>query len=151
MQFTQARSQLSQLYSRIKDGGVEVIERNQERDVVLANAGEYRRLLEAQAPFNVEIHPGDESVAAWIRALPVHAEGDTIDEALNNLAQALIDYASTWEKHLRGAPNHVHNVTHVRRVQLAGNRDAVREMLEADAAREAAAYTADGTPAAIPA
>lgn len=151
MQFTQARSQLSQLYSRIKDGGVEVLERNQERDVVLANAGEYRRLLEAQAPFHVEIHPGDESVAAWIRSFPVHAEGDSIDEALSNLARALIDYASTWEKHLRGAPNHAQNVAHVRRVQLAGTQAAVREMLEADAGRDAAEYTVEGTAAAVPA
>jgi hypothetical protein len=130
---------------------VEVIERNHERDVVLANASEYRRFLEAQAPFHVEIHPGEESVAAWIRGLPVHAEGDSVDEAIGELAQALVDYASTWEKHLRTAPNHRDNVGYVRRVQLEGSVGAVREMLESDAAKEAAEYANEGTAKPIPA
>ena len=145
MKFTEARSQLSQLYSRLKNGGVVVIERNHQRDVVLANAAEYGRLLEAQAPFHVEIHAGGESVAAWIRGLPVHAEGDTIDAAVEGLAAALVDYASTWEKHLHSAPNHRDNVGYVRRVQLAGSVAAVREMLEKDAAKEAAEYAIEGT------
>lgn len=150
VKLTEARSQLSQLYSRIRNGGVEVIERNRERDVVLANAAEYRHLLESQAPLHVEVHPGEQSVAAWIRGLPVHAEGHTLDEALDELAVALVDYASTWEKHLRTTPNHSLNVGYVRRVQLAGSLGAVREMLESDAARQAAEYATEGPPAPVP-
>lgn len=141
MKFTEARSQLSRLYSRIREeGGVELIERNQERDVALVNAAEYGHLLEERAPFRIEMSFQEGSVACWILGLPVHAEGDTLEEALQELAVALIDYASTWEKYLRHAPNHSQNVGYVRRVQLAGSVDVVREMLEADAAKEAKGY-----------
>lgn len=127
MKFTEARSQLSQLYSRISEGGVEVI----------ANASEYRQLLERQNPFRIEIRFGERSVAAWIKGLPVHAEGETVEEVLDGLAAALVDYASTWEKHLQHAPNHKENIGYVRRVQLAGSTSAVRQMLARDATRGA--------------
>ncbi len=149
MKFTEARSQLSQLYSRISGGGVEVIERNQERDVVIANASEYRQLLERQAPFRIEVRFGARSVAAWIKGLPVHAEGETVEEALDELALALVDYASTWEKHLRHAPNHEENIGYVRRVQFAGSTSAVRQMLARDATKEAEEYSAESAQAPV--
>ncbi len=150
MKFTEARSQLSRLYSRLREeGGVELIERNQERDVAIVNASEYVHLLERQAPFRIEISFGEGNVAVWLKNLPVHAEGDSLDDALQGLAVALIDYASTWEKHLRHAPNHAQNLGYVRRVQLAGSAEAVRHMLEEDAGKQAEEYAGDraGAPA----
>lgn len=100
-----------------------------ETDATIADSSTCRRILEQQAPFQIEIRFTPLGIAAWIKNLPVHAEGETVDEALNELAVALMDYASTWEKHLRHAPNHKDNVGYVRRVQLAGSVSAVRQML----------------------
>jgi hypothetical protein len=149
MKFTEARSQLSRLYSRISEGGVEVIERNQECDVVIANASEYRQLLERQAPFRIEVRFGAKSVAAWIKGLPVHAEGETVEAAIDELAVALVDYASAWEKHLQHAPNHRENIGYVRRTQIAGSTAAVRQMLALDAAKEAEEYNGNSAPAPV--
>jgi hypothetical protein len=142
MKFTEARSRFSHLYSRVREGGVEVIERNQGRDVALVNAREYGELLREKAPFRVEVRFGDGYVAMWIKGLPVHAEEPTIGEALDELTSALIDYAATWEKNLRHAPNHAGNRDFVRRVQFAGSQEAIRAMLEQDAAREEVEYSA---------
>lgn len=145
MQVTDARKQMSALYSKLSQGGFEVIERNRQRDVVAVNAHEYHDLLKEHARFSVEVRFSEDSVAAWIRDLPVHGEGDDLESALDELAGALIDYADVWEKMLRYASNHAGNRDYVRRVELAGSRDQVRAMVEADATEEAEAYeTASG-------
>jgi hypothetical protein len=141
MKFTEARSRFTHLYSRVREGGVEVIERNHERDVALVNAREYGELLRDKAPFRVEVRFGDGYVAVWTKGLPVHAEQPTIGAALDELASALTDYAATWEKSLRHAPNHAGNRDLVRRVQFAGSQEAVRAMLEQDAVREEGEYS----------
>lgn len=148
MQVTQARKQLSSLYSRLSRGGIEVIERNRERDVVAVNASEYQQLLEDSARFHVEIQFGQGSVAVWMRDLPVHAEGVTLEEALDALAAALVDYASAWNRYLGQFPNHAAYRSLVRRVELAGTKEAVRRLVEADAAREQESYeSAESAPA----
>lgn len=151
MQVTNARKEISGLYSRLSQGGFEVIERNRQRDVVAVNAREYHDLLKERAHFAVEARFSDESVAVWIRDLPVHGEGDDLESALDELAGALIAYADVWEKMLRYASNHVGNRNYVRRVELAGSRDQVRAMLEADAAEEAEAYATAAGAVASPA
>ena len=38
--------------------------------------------------------------------LPIAADGETFDEALDEMVSALREYAEEWADHLRHAPNH---------------------------------------------
>lgn len=69
-------------------------------------------------------------VAMWVEGLPVHAEADAYDVAEEELLDALVDYAESWSRELRHAPNHAANEGYVRRVLMyAGDREELRRVV----------------------
>ena len=47
--------------------------------------------------------------SVFIPGLPVAADGPTFDEAIEEMVQALRDYADDWQDRLLNAPNHRDN------------------------------------------
>jgi hypothetical protein len=72
----------------------------------------------------------------YLCELDVHGAGATLHEALEDLAEAMLEYADDWVDHLRHAPNHQHRAGYVHRIELAGDTQGVVAMLTADADAE---------------
>lgn len=134
--FSVARKDLSSLYDRVEQGALAVVARRGSRPVAIVDAEEQAGLLAANFPFSVEVRVRKDYVAMWVEDLPVHAQAADLDSAATELAEELVAYAEEWERELRHAPNHKVNWGYVRRVELAGNVEAVRQMLIADSEAE---------------
>jgi hypothetical protein len=68
---------------------------------------------------------------AWVIVIPdspFAAEGQTLDDSLDDLIENLRDYASEWPQQFASAPNHAGNWALVQLVNLSTN-EALREWL----------------------
>lgn len=127
--FSVARREFSSLYDRVEQGAMAIVRRRGSKPIAIVDAAEQTRLLARSFPFSVQVRVGRDYVALWVDDLPVHAHADNLEAATDELVQELIQYAEDWEEQLRFAPNHGDAWGFVRRIQLAGNAEAIREML----------------------
>lgn len=103
--FDEARAHLKDLLDAAAVGRAAVIERSSrttafvDRDLLVE---QLRRLLAADFQLAAD---GDRWLAA-VAGTPVAGEGDTADESVDDLIDALRDYAEDWGERLRHAPNH---------------------------------------------
>lgn len=70
--------------------------------------------------------------------LPVHGDGETFDEAIDDALAALREYAEDWNTRLRLAPNHAQNHALVELVELSDD-DQLRDWLVGGGSVEATA------------
>ncbi len=131
--FSAARKDFSSLYDRVEKGQTVVVERRGSPPLAVVDAQEQAALLAQACPFSVQVRVGKDFVAMWVEGLPLHAQAKDLDSATTELAQELVDYAEDWVRELRHAPNHRKALGFVRRIELAGSIEAVREMLITDA------------------
>jgi predicted RNase H-like HicB family nuclease len=66
--------------------------------------------------------------SVFIPGLPVAADGSTLDEALDEMLDALREYADDWSARLRTAPNHAEQ-WHVVRLIALSDDDQLRAWL----------------------
>lgn len=85
--------------------------------------------------FLIKVHPSGAVAVAendlwsiFIPGLPVAADGVTLDEAVEEMIEALRDYAEDWVERLHSAPNHADNWGLVQIVGLASD-EQLREWL----------------------
>lgn len=105
---TEARSQFRALLDHAKAGRVVTVQRDSERFSVVDTARLLARLMQARPAQAVVLAEGG-GWAAMLPGLPVHGEGDSFEEAIVDLIQALREYAEDWNDHLLNAPNHRDN------------------------------------------
>jgi len=142
---TEARRQLPSLLDKAGQGRWQAIGRRNRREVILVDADEIGALLGAGYGFHPQVIIGDGDIALWLPELNTHATAPTLDEALRELADVMLEYARDWEEHLRHAANHRGNLGYVRRIELAGDVDGVLALLNVDAeADDAGAERAEG-------
>jgi prevent-host-death family protein len=134
---TEARAQLPTLLEKVRGGHWQIIGRRGRPEVVVAEAGEMEALLAPVFRFRPEVDIDDGEVGIYLYELDVHGVGDTLDEALNDLAEVMLEYAEDWVDQLRHAPNHAHRAGYVRRIEIAGDTAGVMALLNADADAEA--------------
>ncbi len=65
----------------------------------------------------------------FIPGLPLPAHGDTLDDALTDMIEALREYAHDWQDRLLNAPNHRDNWGLVQLVELSSD-DELRIWLQ---------------------
>lgn len=130
---TEARAQLPTLLDNVRHGRWQLIGRRGKAEAVIAGAAEIDALLAAAFRFNPEVDLSGSGVGLWLPELELHATGDTLDDALIELADTMIEYAEDWEDHLRSALNHRARAGYVRRIQLAGNVAGIQSLLTRDA------------------
>ena len=130
---TEARRQLPTLFEKARGGEWQLVGRRGRPEAVIAGAADIDNLLSSTYRFHPELVFGDQSVGAWLPELRTHATGATLDEALGELADVMVEYADDWQDHLRLAANHRPLAGYVRRIQLAGDVAGVLAMLERDA------------------
>ena len=86
--------------------------------------------------FLTRLHPsGAKAVAdgdGWnifLPGVPVAADGATVEEAVDEMIDALRDYAEAWTERLRLAPNHADNWGLVQIITLASDGGGSRDWL----------------------
>lgn len=116
-----------------RDGEWQLIGRRGRSEAVLANAAELDELLGAVYRFHPEVDLAEQGVGVWLPELETHGVGPSLDEALVDLVDVMVEYAADWVASLRHSANHRLRHGYVRRIQLAGDAAGVLAMLERDA------------------
>lgn len=127
--YGEARAHLKDVLDAAARGQPVVVHRD--RDIAAVVDAERLRsaLMRIQAPAQVVGEAGGWSV--FLPGVPVAADGATLNEAVDEMVDALRQYAEDWEDHLRHAPNHRENWTLVQLIGLSDDR-RLREWLVGD-------------------
>ena len=124
-----ARPRLSPLLDEVQEGRAVVIERRGFKALVTSLDAE-EKLLARCYGFNPEVHvAGSGSVGIWLPELTLHAQGATLEEAEDDLVDAVTDYVADWHSLLRNAPNHADRHGWVQRIMLAADHERIKSLL----------------------
>ena len=116
--YTQARQQFRAVLDAASSGFVTTIDRDDERFLVVS-AEQQRRDLAALRPSRASVVAEGGGWAIMLPGLPIHGDGETFDDALDDAVDALREYAEDWNARLRLAPNHAQNHVVVELVELS--------------------------------
>lgn len=103
-----ARDNIKLILDAAERGQAVTIERSARRSAVV-DAGRLRDFLLASAPSTAEVV---HEQGAWVITMPgrpIAAEAASYEEALDELVDALREYAADWNDRLHAAPNHRDN------------------------------------------
>src|SRR5882757_1553106 len=126
---TQARSEFRALLDDAQAGRVVTVAREKERYAVVDTVRLLAKLMQARPAQAVVVAEGG-GWAAMLPGLPVHGEGDSFDEAITDLIQALREYAQDWNDRLLNAPNHRDNWDLAEIAELASDEQLLVWLLE---------------------
>ncbi len=103
--YTAARTHLRDLFDTAHTGRVTTVDRERERFAVI-DADVLRAQLAALRPSGAVVAAEGGGWSAFLPGLPVSGEGGDLDAALDDLIEALREYAADWNERLLDAPNH---------------------------------------------
>ncbi|MFJ6621153.1 prevent-host-death protein [Kitasatospora sp. NPDC091335] len=106
--YTEARAHLKDLLDAAGQGRVATVRRDAGCAAVV-DAGRLRRTLTVLCPSKAEVVAEGGGWSVFFPGLPVAADGGTFDEAIDEMVDALREYAEDWQDRLRNAPNHRDN------------------------------------------
>jgi len=106
--FTDARTHLKELLDAAEEGRPAAVVR-QDRSTALVDRQRFVRYLMELNAGRVELVPDGDAWLAIIAGTPIAAEGDDVADAIDELIDAVRDYAADWSDRLRLAPNHEQN------------------------------------------
>jgi predicted RNase H-like HicB family nuclease len=72
----------------------------------IVDADRLREALADAVAFRPQVVAEADGWSVFLPGLPVAADGSTFDEAVDEMVDALREYAADWESRLRLAPNH---------------------------------------------
>lgn len=116
--FTDARTHLRSVLDAAREGLVTTVDRDHERFVVI-NAADLRRDLAELRPAKAVVAAEGGGWSAVMPGLPVHGDGDTFADAIDDLILALREYSEDWNARLYRVPNHRGNRAVVELVELS--------------------------------
>jgi predicted RNase H-like HicB family nuclease len=125
--YTQARNNLKNLLDAAENGQVATVRRESATTAVL-DAARLRYFLASVVPSRAQVVQEGDGWSVFIPGLPVAADGATFDEAIDEMAEALREYAQDWQDRLLHAPNHRENWGLVQLISLSDD-DQLREWL----------------------
>lgn len=125
----EARDHFKDLLDAADEGRPATVTRD-ERRVAAVDADRLVHFLTRLHPSGVQaVADGDgDGWSLFLPGAPVAADGATIEEAVEEMVDALRDYAEAWTERLRLAPNHEDNWGLVQVVTLASD-DQLRNWL----------------------
>ncbi|MFJ1753097.1 prevent-host-death protein [Kitasatospora sp. NPDC088134] len=106
--YTEARKHFKDLLDAAEQGRVATIRRDAERTAVV-DAGRLRRALSLLCTSRAEVVREGDGWSAFFPGLPIAADGASFEEAIDELVDALREYAEDWQERLLNAPNHAGN------------------------------------------
>lgn len=129
--YTAARTNLRALLDTARTGRVTTLTRERETFSVV-DADVLRRQLQRLQPSRAVVVAEGGGWAALLPDLPVHGDGRTLDEAVDDLVEALREYAEDWNDHLLEAPNHRDSWPLVQLVELSTDQQLRDWLLASD-------------------
>ena len=125
--YSQARRQLRDVLDAARSGVVTTVDRDDERYVVVS-AARQREDLAALRPANAAVVSEGGGWAVILPGVPIHGDGETFDDAVDDALDALREYAGDWNDRLHTAPNHRRHRLLVELVELSDD-DQLRDWL----------------------
>jgi predicted RNase H-like HicB family nuclease len=116
--YSDARTHLKEVLDAA-DRGCLVTVRREDREVAVLDAERLQYFLASCVPSGTQVVHEEGGWSAFVPGLPVAADGATFDQAIDELALALREYAEDWHERLQHAPNHSENWGIVQLVQLS--------------------------------
>jgi len=116
--YSEGRAHFKELLDAAESGRPALVRRDGSPSAVV-DAERLRTLLAD----SLAVHPSVVAEAGgwsvFISGVPVAAEGASFEEALEEMVEALREYAEDWQDHLLNAPNHRDNWALVQLVSLS--------------------------------
>ncbi|WP_327414894.1 prevent-host-death protein [Streptomyces sp. NBC_01233] len=119
--YTEARTHLKELLDAAGEGRVATVRRAAGCAAVV-DVERLRRYLSSVCPSKAEVVAEADGWAIFIPGLPVAADASSFDGAVNEMVDALREYADDWQERLRLAPNHQDNWGLVQLIALSDDR-----------------------------
>lgn len=105
---TEARKHFAELLDAAERGVPATVRRDATRAAVV-DAERLRYFLVRLHPARAQVVSEAGGWSIMLNGLPLAADGETFDEALDEMVDVLREYAEDWADHLRHAPNHADN------------------------------------------
>lgn len=125
--YTEARAHLKDLLDAAERGTVATVRRDAAHSAIV-DVQRLRYFLARVRPSGAEVVAEAGGWSVFIPGLPVAADGATFDEAIDEMVDALREYATDWQDRLLDAPNHRDNWGLVQLVSLSDD-DQLRDWL----------------------
>lgn len=116
----EAREHFKELLDAADEGRPATVTRDTRR-VAAVDADRLVHFLIRLHPSRAQAVPDGDGWSIVLPGVPVAADGATVQEAVDELIDALRDYAEAWSQRLRLAPNHEDNWGLVQIVTLASD------------------------------
>lgn len=124
-----ARKAIGEIYNTAERHIAVAITREDDAPVAVIRQDHLKEALQALCPLEPQVRfSPDGKVSIWLDGLPVSGQGESFEEAGDELIDSLRDYAKTWVEDLREYPNHKHRWNVVNLVLLS-NDDELRTFL----------------------
>jgi predicted RNase H-like HicB family nuclease len=117
---SEARAHFSALIDAAEAGVPATVRRDRRRAAVV-DAERLRNFLVTVRPARAEVVAEGGGWSVLLPGLPIAADGETFEEALDEMVVALREYAEDWADHLRHAPNHEQNWGLVQIIDLSSD------------------------------
>lgn len=134
--YTSTRENLRAVLDAAEAGLVTTVSRGSDQYLVVP-AGQMREELTELRPAKAQVLMEGGGWAVIIPGLPVHGDGETVDDALDDVIVALREYAEDWNDRLHTAPNHARHRPVVELVELS-NDEQLRDWLVGGAMTDSA-------------
>ncbi|WP_035288395.1 type II toxin-antitoxin system HicB family antitoxin [Actinokineospora spheciospongiae] len=118
--FNDARTHLKELFNAALRGHVATVRRDNSQ-VVLVDGDRMRHFLASIISSKAEVVNEGGGWSVFIPGLPVAADGATFNDAIDEMVDALREYADDWQERLSVAPNHQENWALVQLISLSGD------------------------------
>ncbi len=116
--YTEARSHLKDLLDAAEQGRVATVRRDAGRAAVV-DVERLRHFLATVCASRAQVIAEGGGWSVFIPGLPIAADGATFDEAIDEMLDALREYAEDWQERLQAAPNHRDNWGLVQLISLS--------------------------------
>ncbi|MDO5699182.1 MAG: hypothetical protein Q4G51_14540 [Dermatophilus congolensis] len=116
---SEARREFKSLLDAAADGGAGVVRRDTQRFAVV-DAEALWPMLVRSVGATPELFFEDDSVGIALPGAPLAAEGETLEEAAQEMIAAMREYAGDWPQ-LRHAPNHQRHRSLVTLIDIASD------------------------------
>lgn len=106
--YSDARAHFKDLLDAAERGRVATVRRDSVTTAVV-DVERLRHFLASIVPSHAQVVPEAGGWSVFIPGLPVAADGASFDEAVDEMVDALREYAEDWQERLLDAPNHRDN------------------------------------------
>jgi predicted RNase H-like HicB family nuclease len=106
--YTDARAHFKDLLDAAARGRLATVRRDSAMAAVV-DVERLRHFLASIVPSRAQVVPEAGGWSVFIPGLPVAADGVSFDEAIDEMVDALREYAEDWQERLLDAPNHRDN------------------------------------------